>query len=365
MCLILLASLFPTAALALTKGTVYVSAINAGVYTSKKTSSKKIITVSFGQKIKCTAVSGKWATVKNSAGKTGYMLTSELSNSDTNTYKKTVYIQKNNLKVYQTASTSSKVLGKVKLGSGFVAVAQSSNGRWLRIRNGNKYGYVQAQYTDTSPYTKGTKVYMVKSSISVTSAPGAFDSIGSLSLGQSCWLVSKTSKYAKVRSSSGIIGYVNDVSVLSTKDPNTLNKKMYIQADKTPCYPHAITLSKTGSLNKNAAVTAVARHMSGNMEWYRVKYNKKYYYIPGILLADSKVPSGGRTIYANVTKFSPDQEGWAPLYEKPNLSSKQVGKITDGEKLTLVSCKGSGIRVRTSGGTLGYLLPTALRKNPT
>ena len=136
LCMVMLVLSLPVSASALSKGNVYVSAINAKVYTSKKTSSKKIGTLSFGQKVKCTSVSGNWATVKNSAGKTGYMLTSELSDKDVNTYKKTVYIQKNNLKVYQTASTSSKVLGKLKQGSDYVAVAKSANGRWLRIKNG-------------------------------------------------------------------------------------------------------------------------------------------------------------------------------------------------------------------------------------
>jgi len=243
-------------------------------------------------------------------------------------------------------------------------VAKSADGRWLRIRNGRYYGYVQTVFTDTSPYKKGTKVYMTESSIAVADAPGYSYTVGTLSLGQSCYLIEKNDRYCKVRSSGGHIGYVNDPSVLSTKNPNTLNKKMYIQADNAPLYPHGITTNKSGTLRKNTAVTAVASHTAGNMEWYRVKYKNKYYYIPGILLADSKVPSGGRSVYAYMRKFAEDQEETIPIYEKPSWSSKQVAKVLKGTRLTLVSCSGQGVRVRTPGGKLGYVMPTSLSKNP-
>ena len=364
LCITLLIPLFPASAAALSKGTVYVSDMTAKVYASKSTSSKKIATVSFGQKISCTSVSGKWAKVKNSSGKTGYMQKSALTEKNPNTYKKTIYIQKNGLKVYANASTSSKVIGKLKRGSGYSAVAKSASGRWLRIKNGKYYGYVQAVFTDTSPYKKGTKVYMTESSIAVADAPGYSYTVGTLSLGQSCFLLEKNSKYAKVRSSGGHIGYVNDPSVLSTKNPNTLSKTMYVQADNAPLYPHGITINKSRSVDKNTAVTALACHTAGNMEWYRVKYKNKYYYIPGILLADSKVPSGGRTVYAYMRKFAEGQEETIPIYEKPSWSSKQVAKVLKDTKLTLVSCKGQGVRVRTPGGKLGYVMPTALSKKP-
>lgn len=361
-CIVLMIPLSPVPASAASK-TVYVSDMMAQVYKKASTSSAKMGKVSFGEKLTCTAVSSNWAKVKNSSGKTGFMKKSTLTTSNPNTYNKKIYIQKSGLKVYAAPSTSSKKIANLKLGSGYTAVAKSASGQWLRIKNGKYYGYVKTIYTDTEPYKKGTKVYMTQSSIAVASAPGAFDSIGSLSLGQSCWLLEKKSNYVKVRSDSGMVGYIHDTTCLSEKNPNTLNKKMYIQASKAPYYPHAFTRSRSGTLSKNTVVTAVARQMRGNMEWYRVKYNNKYYYIPGILLAESKVPSGGRTVYAIVTRFSEDQEGWLSLYEKPDLSSKQIAKVTDGEKLTLVSCKGTGVRVRTSDGKLGYVLPTQLKKS--
>lgn len=362
LCIMLMIPLSPAPASAASK-TVYVSDMVAQVYKKASTSSAKMGKVSFGEQLTCTAVSGNWARVKNSSGKIGYMKKSTLTESNPNTYNKKIYIQKSGLKVYAAPSTSSKKIASLKLGSSYTAVAKSANGQWLRIKNGKHYGYVKTIYTDTEPYKKGTKVYMTGSQISVATAPNAFDSIGSLSLGQSCWLLEKNKSYAKVRSGSGIIGYIHDPSLLSEKNPNILNKKMYIQADSTPLYPHAITRNKSTSLKKNTAVTAIAHHKTSGMEWYRVKYKSKYYYIPGILLSDNKAPSGGRTIYANIQLFADDPDSTLPLYEKPNWSSKVVANVLDGTKLTLVSCKGSGIRVRTPGGKLGYVLPTQLRKN--
>lgn len=353
MCIILMVPLFPTAASALSKGTVYVSATTAGVYASKSTSAKKIATVSFGQKIKCTAVSGKWATVKNSAGKTGYMLKSELSDKDANTYKKTVYIQKDGLKVRMNASTGSKTIGKLKLGDDYIAVAKSLNGRWLRIKNGKHYGYVQTVYTDTSPYKKGTKVYMTESRISVTIAPHSWDNIGTINLGQSCTLLEKKNGYAKVRAGNGMVGYINDTSCLSAKNPNTLNKTLYVQANNMAYYPNAMLKNPAGVLNKNAPVKVVAHHSDG---WYRVKINGKYYYMDDIVLHESKAPAKGRTYYA--TSFCKH------IYQKPSISAKKIATVKKGDPLILLGRKGSGLKVKNADGIIGYVLSSELSKTP-
>ena len=109
------------------------------------------------------------------------------------------------------------------LGDDYIAVAKSPNGRWLRIKNGKHYGYVQTVYTDTSPYKKGTKVYMTESRISVTIAPHSWDNIGTINLGQSCTLLEKKNGYAKVRAGNGMVGYINDTSCLSAKNGYDIN----------------------------------------------------------------------------------------------------------------------------------------------
>jgi len=348
MCMMMTASIFPAPSFALSKGTVYINSTTAKVYKKKSTSSASLGTLSFGQTVRCTAVSGSWATVKNSSGATGYMKTNTLTQTNPNTYKKTVYIQKNGLKVYAHASTASKKMASLKAGAKYTAVAKS--GKWLRIKNGKYYGYVQADYTGSS-YDKGTKVYMNERLITVTSAPQAFDSIGSLSLGQSCYLLEKTNRYAKVRSAGGRIGYINDPSVLTNKNPNTLNKTMYVQASSMPYYPNAIIENAKGTLKKNTPVTVVAQCKQG---WYRVKIKGKYYYMPEIVLDSSKAPSGGRVYYAN------DLCDW--LYEKPNLSAKKVAPVKEGDKLILLGCKGSGLKVKNADGKIGYVLTTEIRR---
>jgi len=349
MCMLLSLSIFPASSFALSKGTVYVNSTTAKVYKKKSTSSASLGTLSFGQSLKCTAVSGSWATVKNSAGKTGYMKTGSLSQTSPNTYNKTVYIQKNGVKVYAHASTASRKIGTLKAGAKYTAVAKS--GSWLRIQNGKYYGYVQTAYTGAS-YTKGTLVYMTDRLISVESAPNAFDSIGSLSLGQSCYLLEKNGNYSKVRSASGKVGYISATKCLSTKNPNTLNKTMYVQADGMPYYASAIIKSAKGTLKKNTAVTVVAQ-CDG---WYRVKIGSKYYYMLDIVLDTSKAPSSGRIYYAN--------DLCDYVYAKPNLSSNKVATVKQGDKLILIGSKGSGLKVKTVTGKIGYVLESQLTKNP-
>ena len=348
LCAVMLTCFFSENAFALSKGTVYVQSTTAKVYKKKSTSSSSLGSVSFGQKLTCTSVSGSWAKVKNSSGKTGYMKTDTLTQTDPNAYSKTVYIQKDGVKVYAHASTASKKIATVNAGDRYTAVAKS--GKWLRIKNGKYYGYVLAANTGAS-YTKGTKVYMTERCITVMSSPDSWDSIGAMSFGQSCWLLEKGSGYVKLRSGSGKIGYLHSTSSLSTTNPNTLNKTLYVQTDNVGYYPSAVLSDRKGTLGKNTAVTAVAYHSDG---WYRVKINGKYYYMLAILLDETKAPAGGRVYYANdISDY---------IYEKPSISAKKVASVKEGDKLTLIGCKGSGLKVKTADGKVGYILSSQLSK---
>ena len=351
--ILLIAALPLSSALAETK-TVYVKSNTLKVYNSAK---KVLGTMNFGQSMSCTAVNGSWARVVNGAGQVGYCKTSGLTLTNPNRYSVTVYAAVDRMPVYARPSTSSRVMARMPLNTKLTAVAITSDGKWLRLKNGNIYGYARFQQMSDERQMAGTKVWCnsdAGGSCAVTATPGGFDSIGTICFGESCWLlgyVEDHGRFAKIMNAAGKIGYA-DASVFTTKNPNTLNKTMYVQASAVPVFSNAVYRNSALKLNKNAKVTVVAE--SESTGWSRVKVNGKYYYIQSIFLASSKVPTGGRKVRANdIMDY---------LYAAPDFGAKRVAGIFPGEVLTLVSCKGAGIKVRTASGVEGYCVVSQLSK---
>lgn len=138
--------------------TVYVLSNTLKIYKKPKTSSKRISTAAYGQKLTRLAVSGSWAKVKTSSGSVGYCKKSGLSAKNLNTLSKIVYIKTSNAKVYQRPATSSKVLMKLKRNAKYKAVAKTKDGKWYRLKNGSSYGYIQAKHTSSAPVNTSSTV---------------------------------------------------------------------------------------------------------------------------------------------------------------------------------------------------------------
>jgi len=341
--IVLIVPAIPACAESVKKGSAYIVSNTAGVYKSKSTDSKKLATVSLGQKLTCVSVSGSWAKVKNTAGDVGYMKKSTLSNKNPNDYKKTIYVQRDDLKVRKNASTASKVIAKLDLGSSWYAVAKSGDGKWLRIKSGKKYGYIQAAYTDTAKYKKGTKVYVIDDTAALASGAGEFDSVGSIYLGQYCYKLKTSGDYVKVRTTGGKVGWCLK-SQVSTENPNKYSDTLYLRYAGKLLFEKPGVASTKISTAKNAKVTFVAMDKDGR--WSRVKYKNKYYYVCPLFTDGSKNGSGKIELFAKTS---------TSLYKKASTTSKVLDSVRTGESVYMTGAYGRFAKVVTEDGKTGYI----------
>ncbi len=126
----------------------YVSAAQAYVYSSKRTNSKLICKIPFGEKVKVEAISGDWARLVNGSA-VGYCKCSSLTPNNPNKYNMTVYTQENSVKVYSAPTTSASVLGTAAINTKYTFVAATGDNKWCRIKSGSHVGFIETSKLDT------------------------------------------------------------------------------------------------------------------------------------------------------------------------------------------------------------------------
>lgn len=130
-----------------TTKTAYVKTADVKVYAKNSTSSKVLGTYGYGEKFTVEAVNGSWTRLVN--GKTvGFCKSSALTYTNPSTKTYTVYTQSNNVKAYQTPSTSSKYLGSVKVNTKMTCLA-IYNDTWCRVKYNGNIGFIKKSDLDT------------------------------------------------------------------------------------------------------------------------------------------------------------------------------------------------------------------------
>ena len=121
--------------------TMYVKSASIGLYKSARSSSDRLSSLGYGTEVKLEAVENGWARVK-SGGKNGFVQYSSLTSTNPNTLNYALYAQEDNVPVYQSASSSSSVISKIKKNTKVTCVAIYNN-EWCRVKSGSKYGYIR------------------------------------------------------------------------------------------------------------------------------------------------------------------------------------------------------------------------------
>lgn len=352
---------------------VYVISNTLPVYKGVSTTSKVLGTMSFGESMTCIAYNNSWAAVQNSKGQIGYCKITGLSNVNPNTLSKTAYITAANVPVYRKPATTAGVMMKLSKNSKYTAVAVTPDKNWVRLQNGKYYGYVQAQYVSASPVgsgsggnnnssipnTQNTTVYIVSNTLKAyASASTSSKSLGTMSYGESMTLLATSGSWARIRNASGAVGYCL-ASGLSTKNPNSYNEKIYINANNVPIYRKPLTSSGVMmKLKLNSSYTAVAITADG--AWTRLKNGSAYgyiqsKYISGSIIEDEpeidipvEIPSEEvtETVYA--------AENTVRFYAEPDSTSKALGTMSFGQSLGLISVDDGWAKVKNDNSTIGY-----------
>lgn len=122
------------------------------------------------------------------------------------------------------------------------------------------------------------KAYVSANTLKVyKSAKSSSKVLGTLGYGQKLTCVETKNGWAKVKNSSGTIGYCKKSS-LSGKNPNNLSKTVYIKSNNTKVYALPSTSAKVlMKLKLNSKYKAVAKTKDG--KWYRLKNGSEYGYV--------------------------------------------------------------------------------------
>ena len=343
--------------------TVYVTANTLPVYKTYSTSSKVLGTMSYGESMTLLATNSSWAYVKNSAGATGYCKLSGIGSSNPNKYSEKIYINSSNVKVYKKPDTSSGVMMTLSKNASYTAVAKTPDNEWARLKNGSAYGYVQMKYISTSkvdddaPSTLDltTKtVYISANTLNAyKSASTSSKVLGVMSYGESMTLLATSGDWAQIRNSANAVGYCK-LSGLTATNPNNLDVRVYVSSASAKIYKKPSTSADVLTIVKlNDSFTAVA--ITADSAWARVKSGSSYGYIQASKLSASETEPEEpdepdiplvSTVYISANTLV--------AYSSPSTSSKNLGTMSYGERMTLLGVDGSWAKIQNSSGAVGY-----------
>ena len=359
-----LAGLIPAELSALAASqTVYVTAYTLPVYKTYSISSKVLGTMSYGESMTLLATNSSWAYVKNSAGATGYCKLSGIGTSNPNKYSEKIYINSSNVKVYKKPDTSSGVMMTLSKNASYTAVAKTPDNEWARLKNGSAYGYVQMKYISTSkvdddapstPDLTTKTVYISANTLNAyKSASSSSKVLGVMSYGESMTLLATSGDWAQIRNSANAVGYCK-LSGLTATNPNNLDVRVYVSSASAKVYKKPSTSADVLTTVKlNDSFTAVA--ITADSAWARVKSGSSYGYIQASKLSASETEPEEpdepdiplvSTVYISANTLV--------AYSSPSTSSKNLGTMSYGERMTLLGVDGSWAKIQNSSGAVGY-----------
>ena len=335
--------------------TVYVVSNTVKVYSKISTSSSVLGTMSYGESMTCLATNSGWAAVKNSKGAIGFCKISALSNVNPNTLSQKAYINGDSVPVYRRPETSAPVMMKLKRGSSYTAVAITKDGSWVRLKNGNYYGYVQTKYLSKtadsgSSGSSGlnTTVYISANTLKAYDRPSTSGkSLGTMSYGESMTLLATSDGWARIRNSANAVGYCK-LSGLTTVNPNNLNQTVYVKAAGAKVYKKPSTTSGTlKTLALNEKYTAVA--MTSDGAWLRLKNGSSYGYAQTKYFSSAvEVQEEETAVYVSATTLD--------VYALAGGEGSKLGTMSFGESMTLLNVDDGWAKVRNAAGSVGYCM---------
>ena len=125
----------------------YVNVAETKVYADNSTSSKVLGTYAFGTEFKVEAVSGSWVRLVNGK-KVGFCRASDLTYKNPNTMSSSVYVQEDGVKAYAAPSTSSKVIGTMKMNTKMTCLAVYKD-TWCRVKYNGSIGFIKKSDLDS------------------------------------------------------------------------------------------------------------------------------------------------------------------------------------------------------------------------
>lgn len=368
--------------------------LNLRVRSDANTSSSILGYLKAGDTFEITGEKGNWYKI-NFNGKSGYVskdYTHKLSNSNDNTTSaskgKAVNLGNSTLRIRQSASTSSAILGSLREGETFDIIAKS--GQWYNIKTAGIVGFVHGDYvqviennspnTSTNPspgvtVTKG-QVYGVEgSNLRVRTAPSlSASTFGYLLNGEVVEITGESGNWyaIKYKGETGYCSkdYVKKISN-STSDNNSNGS-----TNTTPSTPNTPTTFKGEVINADAGLRVRAGASTSSLilghiytgtkvdvigesgSWYKINYNgKEAYaskdYIKKVTDSNSNNNNNNNSDSQVTSKKGEVINASAGLRvrSEANTNSLILGYLYTGDKVDITGESGNWYKVNYNGKT--------------
>ena len=291
------------------------------------------------------------------------------------------------LRIRESASTSSSVLGTMRNGSTFDIISKS--GSWYQIKYNGITGYVHGDYVkeiaaSSSISTKG-KVYNVSTNLRVRSGASTSSSIlGYLTNNTEVTIVGSEGEWYKIQYNSGY-GYVskeyittNVNSSNNTGSNNTGNtSSSETEINKTG---YVYNVSSGGlRVRKEASTssTVLGTLYSGNSvnivgetgSWYKIKYNSSYAYVHKDYITENKPSSESSSNTGNSSSTTDSNNSSQTMNavgvvtnvssnlrvrKQPSSSAVVLGYLLNNENVNITGKEGNWYKINFKG-SVGYV----------
>ena len=291
------------------------------------------------------------------------------------------------LRIRESASTSSSVLGTMRNGSTFDIISKS--GSWYQIKYNGITGYVHGDYVkeiaaSSAILTKG-KVYNVSTNLRVRSGASTSSSIlGYLTNNTEVNIVGSEGEWYKIQYNSGY-GYVskeyittNGNSTNNTESNNTGNTgSSETEINKTG---YVYNVSSGGlRVRKEASTssTVLGTLYSGNSvnivgetgSWYKIKYNSSYAYVHKDYITENKPSSESSSNTGNSSSTTDSNDSSQTMNavgvvtnvssnlrvrKQPSSSAVVLGYLLNNENVNITGKEGNWYKINFKG-SVGYV----------
>ena len=332
------------------------------VYKTADTSATTLTTYHAGQKVEVVKVQGDWVRIKYN-DTYAWMLKKVVTqgNLPNSTILWDGEIGKDT-KLYATKSTTSTVLNSLTKGT--VVYVIEEDGDWLKIKHHDGYGYVQrvTVINLSIPTIPENILWTGKTTenLNVRNYPDVSGILlGTLTKGTIIEVVSEDSKgWLKIKYEHGY-GYVNGSYVQkddsqTPETPETTKQIAYVynlDGGTLNVRPQPNTSqSAIGKLSEGEAVTIVGE--SGN--WYEIEYNNSIGYVSKDYITFTPITPETPEITKQIAYVYNLDGGTLNVRPQPNTNQAAIGKLAEGEAVTIVGESGNWYEIEYNNST-GYV----------
>ena len=332
------------------------------VYKTADTSATTLTTYHAGQKVEVVKVQGDWVRIKYN-DTYAWMLKKVVTqgNLPNSTILWDGEIGKDT-KLYATKSTTSTVLNSLTKGT--VVYVIEEDGDWLKIKHHDGYGYVQrvTVINLSIPTIPENILWTGKTTenLNVRNYPDVSGILlGTLTKGTIIEVVSEDSKgWLKIKYEHGY-GYVNGSYVQkddsqTPETPETTKQIAYVynlDGGTLNVRPQPNTSqSAIGKLSEGEAVTIVGE--SGN--WYEIEYNNSIAYVSKDYITFTPITPETPEITKQIAYVYNLDGGTLNVRPQPNTNQAAIGKLAEGEAVTIVGESGNWYEIEYNNST-GYV----------